>query len=149
MKSDEEFRNLDNWLNETLGGLLDKRDVEAAEQIDEELKSLRRPPQSPLLALWQRIEERLTGKLAEGLGAIEAKVASQEFLADPAALLGLLVDIEAVALDIAREEMRRDGMIPTMTAGRVLWFDTAKAISHYLRGRIGLPLDPSEPGGGA
>lgn len=99
--------------------------------------------EAPLPALWQRIEERLTGTLAEGLAAIRERARAAD---EPSSLLRVLLDLELAALEMARDEMRRDGMIPSMTAGRMIWFDTAKAISGYLRERIGLPA--GEPGGG-
>lgn len=104
------------------------------------------PPDPPIPVLWQRIESRLTGKLEAGLAELAGKVAAQgAVMENPGALLSLILELEVSSLNLAREEMRRDGLIPTMHSGQRMWFDIAKAVSHYLRGRIGLPLDP---GGG-
>lgn len=107
----------------------------------------------PVPALWLRIEERLGARVEAALSGVQrGAVTPQDILAnDPVPLLNLLVRIEVEALDIAREEMRKDGFLLSLPAGLNLTFNLARPISRYLRGRLGISLDPEDcpkPDGG-
>ena len=60
-------------------------------------------------------------------------------------LLAPLLKIETEALAIAREEMRKDGLLPSVPAGMKITLELAIQVSRYLRGRLGLSLDPEVP----
>jgi hypothetical protein len=99
--------------------------------------------EAPIPALWQRIEERLGAKIEAALAGAQREVTPADIMAnDPVPLLNLLVRIEMDALNVAREEMRLDGIHPSVPAGLQMTLDLAKPISRYLRGRLGIALDP-------
>lgn len=94
-------------------------------------------PAPSVPVVWQRLEERLVTRIDQGLARIQAGAAAAP--PDGSALLGLLVQIEVEALTIAREEMRRDGLLPTLPSGQKMCFEIARAFSDYLRQRLGMP----------
>lgn len=100
------------------------------------------PAAEPLPGEWAKLEQRLLTRMEAGLGVLVAKAANPPCAGPPQALE---LEVETRCLEMARIEMRASDFIPLTPGGLGIWLPLATALSHYMRGRLGLPLDPEKP----
>jgi len=95
-------------------------------------------PLDPLQKLYDQMVREDAGRRAG-----ETPGAQQPPFDVGAAFRGM-IELEMRALELARTELRAEGMVPWTPAGLLLWLPLAKQISQHLRGRLGMTIDPPE-----